>query len=74
MAMVMVHVDASDVLSEVSDRDIEREWRRRRKPNIGEPWTPAGLAEDLRKAFYNRDASRFEALLCVLEKREAVAA
>lgn len=27
------------------------------------PWTPSGFAEDLRSAYYRRDASRFELLL-----------
>ena len=36
-------------------------------PHDPEPWGHAGLADDIRTAFYRRDASRMEMLLRVLE-------
>lgn len=49
---------------------------RPRFPSLADPhpWTTPGLAEDLRSAFYRRDASRFEALLAIAERRAAQAA
>lgn len=74
MPRVEVWVDADGVLDEISDADLGREVARRstKRGAAGElgathPWTPLGLAEDLRTAFYARDASRFEALLCALD-------
>jgi hypothetical protein len=74
MPHVDVWVEACDVLQEVSDSELEREVARRLKKRAeqsGEPaphiWTSTGLAEDMRSAFYSRDANRFEALLCRLD-------
>jgi hypothetical protein len=59
---------------EVTRRVANGEWRAahskqvsREDPNHVEAWTREGLAEDLRTAFYARNASRFEALLVVLD-------
>ncbi|MDQ1077973.1 hypothetical protein [Pseudoroseomonas cervicalis] len=74
MPYVHVHVDTDEVLAEVCDEDLEDELaRRRRRKNAGgdigvEAWTPEGFADDLRTAFYARNASRFEAILCALDR------
>lgn len=69
---VSVDIDAQDVLEQLLDEDLQRELDRRRKRR-GDgvagaiSWDSTGLAEDLRAAFYARDASRFEALLRKLD-------
>jgi hypothetical protein len=72
MPYVNVHVDWQDVLDDMDDDALERELEKRRqrqgkRSTAAEPWTPLGMAEDLRTAFYARDASRFEALLATLD-------
>jgi len=78
VATVEVHVDIEDHLEEVSLSALRAEIRRREEPRreagktvaaVGdvELWTPSGLAEDLRTAFYARNASRFELLLTTLQ-------
>ncbi len=75
MPRVYVDVDAYEVLEEISDEDLEEELASRRRKrgdkvqadNGAEPWTSLGMAEDLRTAFYARDATRFESLLCRLD-------
>jgi len=73
MPTVTVGVDVDDVLDDLSDKELEQELERRlrrRGGGIGSaphPWTNAAIADDLRTAFYARDASRFEALLAVLD-------
>jgi hypothetical protein len=78
MPHVEVYVDPADVIDDLSDDDLAREIARRRKKRPGKGlknathrWTPLGLAEDLRTAFYARDASRFEHLLCALDDGRA---
>lgn len=75
MPQVSVYVDAGDVLADLSDEMLDAEVERRRKRRHGtkrpeETWSPAGLADDLRSAYYARNASRFEALLIALEAPE----
>ena len=75
MPYVSVHVDADDVLEELSDDELREELRRHKKPAKDDPaaphqWTPVGFADDLRTAFYARNASRFEMLLLALEPHE----
>lgn len=78
--MATIDLDLDDHASDLSDDVIAYEFRRRL--DLGrispktiekhvEPWTPHGLAADLRTAFYARNASRFEILLGVLETHEA---
>ncbi len=59
---VNVDVDMEDVLEELDDKNLEEELDRRQKRS-GRASANADLANDLRLAFYARDASRFEALL-----------
>jgi hypothetical protein len=73
---VDVDIDVDEILPELGDEELEAELRRRRKrsgkatADDGQThvWTPVALAEDLRTAFYARNASRFEQLLCVLDE------
>lgn len=72
MPDVTVYVDPYDVLDDLDDDVLERELAKRAKgrgdkPERVEKWTQTGLAEDMRAAFYARNASRFEALLMVLD-------
>lgn len=75
MPSVTVDIDVDDVLDELDDEELEAELRRRRKKSgkaVADDrqthiWTPVALAEDLRTAFYARNASRFEHLLRVLD-------
>ena len=75
MPSVSVSISLDDVLESMDDEELAAELRRRRKRS-GKPmadeaqthiWTPVALAEDLRTAFYARNASRFEHLLRVLD-------
>lgn len=75
--MASIDFDPEDYLDEVDlDALLDEIKRRRRKerstgiPADIEPWAPEGLAEDLRTAFYARNASRFELLLLVLQPHE----
>jgi len=80
MSRVDIEVDVDDYADYISKATFKRELLRR--VSIGEikpadferdkvePWTRAGLAEDIRRAFYVRDASRMESLLRVLETAE----
>jgi hypothetical protein len=79
MVLVEVDIEIEDYLDEVSLEALQEEIsdRRRRAEStrlIGvggvELWTPSGLADDLRTAFYARNASRFEMLLTVLQPHE----
>ncbi|HOW50224.1 MAG TPA: hypothetical protein PLB26_21485 [Rubrivivax sp.] len=80
MSRVDIEIDADDYADYISKATFKRELSRRLsigeiKPSDferdkAEPWTRAGLAEDIRHAFYARDASRMEALLRVLETVE----
>ena len=72
MPYVNVHVDWQDVLDDMDDDALEREMEKRRqrqgkRSTAAEPWTPLGMAEDLRTAFYARDSAGFETLLAVLD-------
>jgi hypothetical protein len=80
MPFVTVDIDADDVLPELSDADLQEELDRRRKTRGGSkaaseahPWTDLGLAEDLRTAFYARNANRFEALLAQMDPTPRIA-
>jgi hypothetical protein len=76
MAYIEVHVD--EYLPDASDRALKEEVTRRM--GMGEwsvdphveplPWTRRGMADDIRQAYYARDASRLEMLLRQLELRE----
>ena len=80
--MPYVFVDTADVVDEIPDDALVAEIKRRIKTgrikqvlseDSDESWTRYGLAEDIRTAFYARNSSRLEALLVVLETREAQA-
>lgn len=69
---VDVYLSDEELLEKLSDNDLERELARRRGKGFGpfdktHPWTPDGMADDLRSAFYARDASRFESLVMRLD-------
>jgi hypothetical protein len=78
MVTVEADVEIEDYLDEVPLEVLREEIARRQKRDgdakatVGEVevWTPSGLADDLRNAFYARNASRFEALLTVLQPHE----
>ena len=73
MPYVQVHVCEDDIISDMEDHELEEELARRRKKrgeaHVGgsHPWTPLGMAEDFRTAFYAHNASRFETLLATLD-------
>jgi hypothetical protein len=70
MPYVEVFVEADDYISDVSTEALRRELDRRLghvADTETHPWTALGIAQDLRTAFYARNASRFEAILSVLE-------
>lgn len=78
MPYVSMHIDGQDVLEELDNEDLLREIGRRRTAgkwngsavdDDSEHWTPPGMADDLRTAFYARNASRFEAIIRALELR-----
>lgn len=79
--MAYIDIDIEEHLDEVSDEALRRELAGRpakagnlKKPRSAddpEPWAPIGLADDLRTAFYARNAARMEMLLGVLELHEA---
>jgi hypothetical protein len=82
--MESAEIDVDEYLDEASASALRSEVERRvacgdwKWPDVPgddgvERWTPGGLADDLRNAFYARDASRFEALLTVLEPHERTA-
>lgn len=58
--------------AELQSRIARKEWNPPVDENDAEPWTPAGLAADIRNAFYARNASRLEILLTALERKESV--
>jgi hypothetical protein len=86
--MACIDIDVDDYLNEasvpalvveVARRVANGEWRSEhskrlasRSPDHAEVWTRDGLADDLRTAFYARNASRFEALLVVLDPNARV--
>jgi hypothetical protein len=77
MASIEVDIDIEDHLDEVSTHVLKEEIRRRlTKGRVSstqvdiEEWAPSGLADDLRTAFYARNANRFELLLTVLQPHE----
>jgi len=73
MPYVQVHVCEDDIIADMEDHELEEELARRRKKRgeahvgVAHGWTPLGMAEDLRTAFYARDSARFETLLDVLD-------
>jgi hypothetical protein len=70
--MATIDFDVDDYLDEASLAALESELRDRRLKGARdvEEWTPSGLADDLRNAFYARNACRFEMLLTVLQPHE----
>lgn len=77
-----MHIEVDDYLHEasinslkheVANRISSKEWKGPfpTAADDSEPWAPASLADDIRKAFYARDASRPEILLSVLERYSA---
>lgn len=75
MATVEVDIDIEDHLDEVPLDCLQNEVARRLKkkghdPSAPEPWTRRGMADDIRQAYYARNASRLELLLSQLELRE----
>ncbi len=82
--MAYVDIDIEDYIYEISTEVLKLELKRRFDKGDKdamepiedgvEPWSPQGLADDLRLVFYSRNASRFESLLSVLECHEGVAA
>lgn len=77
MACVEIEIDdyihdASDfaLKSEIKRRQGTRGWEGDDDPNGPQPWTRRGMADDIRQAFYGRNASRLELLLGQLELRE----
>lgn len=78
--MASIDFDVEDYLDEVDDEALIQELKSREKKKgrklVGtrdHDWMRAGLAADLRSVFYSRNASRFEALLMVLERHEVMA-
>lgn len=77
--MAIIDFDVDDYLNEASEVALRSEvinrisrgkWKPLPTADNAEPWSRAGLAEDIRLAYYNRNASRFEMLLKELEQRE----
>ena len=72
MPYIEVYVSEDEVLDGLSDAELEEELHRRRRVRKQDDgvhaWTPSGFADDLRTAFYARNASRFEAILCALDR------
>jgi len=78
MATITIDVDTDDALDDLSDSALRAELKRR-SAHAGAAhlswttdaaalvWTAAALADDLRSAFYARDANRFDALLYRIE-------
>ena len=70
---VTIDIDPTEVLSDLHTADLVAELACRRRQRghsqVGEPdpWLPADVATALRSAFYARNASRFEALLILLD-------
>lgn len=70
---VCVYVEAEQVLDELTDNELLEEIKRRGlkvDPDARERWTADAMADDLRTAFYARNATRFETLVCILELHE----
>jgi hypothetical protein len=76
-----VDVDIDEYLEYASDKAFAKEIERRKASKEAKktadalakgvvPWTREAVADDLRSAFYRRDACRFEALLIVLEDHD----
>ncbi len=76
--MASVDFDVDDYLDEASTGALRAELSSRDESKAGagkalvavgnvQFWTPSGLADDLRTAFYARNASRFEMLLTALQ-------
>lgn len=70
---ICVNVEAYEILDELTDKELLGEIKRRcLKVNAAseEAWTADAMADDLRTAFYARNATRFEALVRILELHE----
>lgn len=68
--MVCVDFKVDEYLSDASDRALKYEVEQRELAIGPQPWTRRGMADDIRNAFYCRNASRLEMLLAELEMRE----
>lgn len=77
--MATIEIEADWYIDEVSNSKLLAEVARRvavgditpaMAADDSEPWSPDGLASDIRHAFYARDASRMEMLLTVLERHQ----
>ena len=73
MTYATIDIEIEDYLYRVPTETLRLELKSRKDaepgddPNGPHEWTPVGMADDLRTAFYARNASRFEALLAVLD-------
>ena len=70
---ICIYVDAVEVLDELTDTELLDEIEHRGiriDPASEEAWTADAMADDLRTAFYSRNAARFEALVRILERHE----
>jgi hypothetical protein len=72
--MASIEFDISEFLQEADTDDLVDELARRndlRQPSMHSgalQWEGPGLAQDLRQAFYRRDASEFERLLRAMDR------
>lgn len=76
MASIDVDIDIDDYLDEATTEALVAELKYREKKKNpyktdGLPWGPAEMADDLRKAFYAKDANQFEFLLSILDRLRA---
>ncbi len=74
MASIDVEVDIDEYLNEASTEALRTELEHRMKKKnphvtVGLSWGPMEMADDLRKAFYARDANQFEFLLRTLDRQ-----
>lgn len=63
-----VAVEIDDLLGKASVEALRAELRRRKLcDDVEQPWTEQGIVDDLRTAFYARNANRFETILAARE-------
>jgi hypothetical protein len=73
MTYACIDIEIEDYLYKLPTETLRLELKSRKdakpedSPGAPHEWTPIGMADDLRTAFYARNASRFEALLAVLD-------
>lgn len=77
--MTCVDIDIDDYLHDASDFALKSEIKRRQgklgwegddDPNGVHVWTRRGMADDIRAAYYSRNAAQLELILAQLELRE----